>query len=81
MMTLVLHDIVQRSKHESDCIDDNCDHRHQPLPEFVYEYMLQLYNTKPAADKEAFMFIDAIEEHKGNSKTVGCQSYVNISHR
>lgn len=32
--------------------------------------MLQLYNTKPAADKEAYMFVDAVEEHKKKSKTV-----------
>jgi len=61
---------IWRSKHESDYIDDNCGHRHQPLPEFVYEYMLQFNNTKPAADKESFMFLDAVEEHKGSSKMV-----------
>jgi len=57
-------DAIWRSKCESDKIDDCVGHRHQPLPVFVYEYMLQLHGTKPAADKQTFAFIDAVEHHK-----------------
>merc|ERR1711959_837478 len=58
---------IWRSKHESDCIDDHCGHRHQRLPDFVYEFLLREYQTKPVADKEAFLLVDAISHHKENS--------------
>jgi len=61
---------IWRSKHESDNIDDDCGHRHEKLPEFVYEYMLQLHKTKPVADKEAFIFMDTLMEHRHESKSV-----------